>query len=270
MSSPATSAPIVLVHGIFGFNRLGVPGFTIAQYFRNIPQALRDAGYNVPEPPNLIAAGSISERASDLKKYLETNPDVAGQKVHLVAHSMGGLDARYLISQLGMAERVRSLTTIGTPHHGSPIADLVVQAGEPLLSQLTDALGIDVRGLPDLTTDSCKQFNETVVDLAQVRYYSVAGRFEPARIPILGTPLGILGGTHDTIQAKEGDNDGLVSVASATFGQSSDDWNFLGIWEGSNHARVINWGTNILPSVAELADDSIIENYKALVAQVTA
>ena len=45
------------------------------------------------------------------------------EPVNLIAHSMGGLDARYLISRLGMADQVRSLTTISTPHRGSFMAD---------------------------------------------------------------------------------------------------------------------------------------------------
>ena len=51
-----------------------------------------------------------------------------GRPVHLIGHSLGGLDSRFLISKLGMADRVLSLTTIGTPHHGTPLADIVVRA----------------------------------------------------------------------------------------------------------------------------------------------
>jgi triacylglycerol esterase/lipase EstA (alpha/beta hydrolase family) len=71
----------------------------------------------------LNPAGKITERAEDLKNYLQNNTEVAGKKIHLIPRSMGRLDARYLISKLGMADRVLSLTTIGAPHHGSPIAD---------------------------------------------------------------------------------------------------------------------------------------------------
>ena len=42
--------------------------------------------------------------------------------MHLIAHSMGGLDARHMIVREGMAERVASLTTVGTPHNGTPVA----------------------------------------------------------------------------------------------------------------------------------------------------
>lgn len=46
-------------------------------------------------------------------------------KFHIIAHSMGGLDSRYLITHLGGSHRIASLTTIATPHFGSPIADVV-------------------------------------------------------------------------------------------------------------------------------------------------
>jgi len=50
------------------------------------------------------------------------------QKTHIIAHSMGGLDSRYLLSPDNPTPNrmpIRSLTTIGTPHFGSPIADAV-------------------------------------------------------------------------------------------------------------------------------------------------
>ena len=131
MSAPANGKPMVLVHGMFGFGQLRLAGVTVVDYFRGIPHALRTAGYSVPQPPSLNTAGSIVDRATDLKRYLESEPGVSAQQVHLIAHSLGGLDARYMISRLGMAQRVLSLTTIGTPHLGSPIADAVVNAGFP-------------------------------------------------------------------------------------------------------------------------------------------
>jgi triacylglycerol lipase len=267
MSDPRSHAPVVLVHGIFGFDQLTLGPVGAADYFRLIPGALRAAGRVVPKPPKLNAAGSIAERAQDLKRYLEdeTNADVFGRPVHLVAHSMGGLDARYMISKLGTANRVLSLTTIGTPHHGSPIADLVLAAADPALNLIAESLGMNIRGIRDLTTDACRRFNVEVPDSPEVRYFSVAGRFKPPRI--LGKPLGILGLSHDIIQDKEGDNDGLVSVKSATFGQSREIWSFLGTWEG-NHFRLINWGTNMIPSPSELAEEIIVRKYEELAARI--
>jgi triacylglycerol lipase len=255
------SDPIVLVHGIFGFGQVMVGGVRIASYFRDIPEALRQRGYTVPDPPQLNPAGTVSERASDLKGYLQnpTNTDVVGKRIHIVAHSMGGLDARFMISRLDMADRVLSLTTIGTPHHGSPIADLILQGGDPKLLAVIESLNI--KGIGDLTTPQCAQFNRLTPECREVRYYSVAGHFEPPRP--LGVPVGVLGLTHDLIQAKEGDNDGLVSVTSATAGSDATKWTLLGNWD-ANHIRLVNWGTDIVPTPAELEDKSIMDKYLAI------
>ena len=52
-------------------------------------------------------------------------------RVVIIAHSMGGLDARYMISRLGMDDRVTALVTITTPHRGSPYADWCLHAPRP-------------------------------------------------------------------------------------------------------------------------------------------
>jgi triacylglycerol lipase len=293
MNNSRLQAPLVLVHGIFGFDQLTLGRVRVADYFRLIPDALREAGQVVPRPPQLNPAGSIAQRASDLKRYLEdeNNADVFGKPVHLVAHSMGGLDCRYMISKLGMAGRVLSLTTIGTPHHGSPVADLVLAAADPILSQkspsqtedrpsgghfaqdlirkvqkaFVERLGVNLRGIRDLTIDACTRFNTDVPDCPTVRYFSLAGQFEPPRI--LDKPISVLGLFHDFIRDREGNNDGLVSVKSATFGQCRESWKYLGTWEG-NHFRLINWGANMMPSPLELADAAIVEKYKELAARI--
>ncbi|MBI3801166.1 MAG: hypothetical protein HY268_29870 [Deltaproteobacteria bacterium] len=265
MENAHPHAPIVLVHGIFGFNQLTLGGRHVADYFRGIRNALQADGHNLPLPPQLKTAGGITERAQDLKNYLEDHTDppagVSGERVHLIAHSLGGLDARYMISRLGMAGRILTLTTIGTPHHGSSLADSVTTITGTVLTHIKDHLGFDLTGIDDLTTEKCKQFNAEVPEAADLRYFSVAGQFVPHYFA--GIPLGILGPFHDIIQSKEGDNDGLVSVQSAKFGQSPERWEFLGTWE-ANHFRLINWGANILPSEAESADNSIVDRYRAL------
>jgi triacylglycerol lipase len=249
-SSP--EAPIVLVHGILGFDRLGLPDSPIS-YFRGIPDALAAAGHSVPEPPALNPAGSVTERAADLKDYLLNHEDVRGRRVHLIAHSMGGLDSRYMISGLGMADRVLSLTTLCTPHHGTSIADLNLAVFGLGLDVLDETRLVDLRGFLDLTRRHSREFDEVrVPDAAGVRYFSVAGLYEPGLVS-----FDLLKLTHDFISANEGGNDGLVSVTSATFGT------FLGTWPG-DHFRLINWPTNILEPVDEFADDSVVENYLSL------
>jgi len=66
----------------------------------------------------------------------------------LVAHSMGGLDARHLIARLDPDRRVKSLVTVGTPHLGTPLASWLLDSrrlvpavirriGNPGLRELT-------------------------------------------------------------------------------------------------------------------------------------
>ncbi len=263
--SESQTAPIVLVHGIFGFNQLTLGGLKVADYFRLIPDALRGDGHVVPAPPQLNPAGSVAERAEDLKNYLQSNSEVLDKKVHIVAHSMGGLDARFMISKLEMAERVLSLTTIGTPHHGTPIADIVSQHTNPALNQFVGHLGIDIKAASDLTTGACRQFNLDVPDAPGIGYFSIAGKFEPPRT--LKHPHGLLGLPHDIVSEREQSNDGFVSVQSATFAERSEMWTSLDVWE-ANHFRLINWGNNILPSLLDLNDNTFVEKYRTLVARV--
>jgi triacylglycerol lipase len=258
------TAPIVLVHGILGFNQLTFGGLRVAEYFRQVPEALRQDGHLVPSPPQMNPAGSVADRAQNLRDYLNQQADVVGRKVHIVAHSMGGLDTRFMLSKLGMADRVLSVTTIGTPHHGSPIADIVVAGTNPALTQFMEHLGVDVNGVHDLTSTACREFNNDVGDVPGVRYFSIAGQFTPPRI--LGTPQGLLGLTHDIVAKTQQNNDGLVSVSSATM-PARPAWTALETWD-ANHYRVVNWGTNLFPSPHELVDQSIVERYKSLARRV--
>ena len=265
--SETQSAPIILVHGLFGFNQLSLAGVKVTEYFHLIPEALRRDGHVVPDPPQLNPAGSVAERAQDLKNYLQdaNRRDVVDKRVHIIGHSLGGLDSRFMISKLGMADRVLSLTTIGTPHHGTPIANIIVSGVDPILNKFMDHLGVDVKGLLDITTDACRRFNDDVPDADSVRYFSIGGRFTPTRK--LGIPQGLFGLTHDLVAKTEQDNDGLVSVASATMGRPA--WTALDDWE-ANHPRQVNWGTNLVPTPLELADSSIVEKYRTLANQISA
>lgn len=138
---------------------------------------------------------------------------------HGIAHSMGGLDARYMLSKLGMADRVAALVTICTPHRGSPIADAILGLpGMPKVLDLARSFQIDLDGGMDLTLGSCRSFNDQVEDAPSVRYYSVAAACPPESVPaFLKVPYQILSNL-------EGPNDGMVSCRSAAWGTLLDTW----------------------------------------------
>ncbi len=217
-------APIVLVHGLFGYDRLRIAGMTVASYFGNLPEYLAAAGNRVLVA-RLHPTGGVAQRATELQSFLDrAAPD---EPVHILAHSMGGLDARYMISRLAMAHRVLSLTTIGTPHRGTVFADWLVQRVERVLRPLFESTGIPRQAFHDLTTARCRTFNEQVPDAPSVRYFSVAGRHDAHWLsPEWHLPQSIV--------SREGPNDGVVSVASASYGEACE------VWEG-DHLSLVNW-----------------------------
>jgi triacylglycerol lipase len=225
MNIPQLRSPIVLVHGLLGFDRVRFCGWTLASYFPGIDSALTEAGNRV-FVAQVSPAGSVKQRANDLKALLDR--ETPNEPVHLIGHSMGGLDSRYLISRLGMENRVLSLTTLGTPHRGSAFADWGVRHLAHFLRPFLDLLGVTYDAIFDLTTKSCKSFNEQTPDSPKVRYFSVAGRFRPDWLyPEWQLPYRI-------ISSREGPNDGLVSESSAKYGEDCTYWD-------GDHVSLINW-----------------------------
>lgn len=219
-------APIVLAHGLLGFSRFTFLGGKSISYFREIPEFLEATGNKVVltgvPPTQSIASRGMALKQTILKQF-------GGRQVHLVAHSMGGLDARYMITHLEMDEQVLSLTTIGTPHRGTEVADLLVNKGERFgFLKLIQFLPIPIEAFYDLRSSASKTFNAQTPDSPKVRYFSVIGvkkrdeMFFPLRM------------TSDVLTPIEGPNDGLVSSYSARWGE------FETIWD-CDHANQIGW-----------------------------
>lgn len=231
MTFPRLRAPVVLVHGLFGFDRLGVGPFTLFEYFRGIPAALT-SGDNRVLLARLSPIGGVAGRAEQLRRFLDR--ESPHEPVHLIGHSLGGLDSRYLISRLGLAHRVLSLTTVGTPHRGSPFADWVVRRFSRLASPVLDYFSVPHGAFNDLTLASCRRFNDEVPDAPGVRYFSVAGRVCVSwRTPTWWLPSPI-------VERAEGPNDGVVSMASARWGESFEEWD-------ADHVELVNWPRPFAP-----------------------
>ncbi len=221
---PKLRTPLVLVHGLFGFGRFQVAGRTVASYFPGIAEALEAAGNRVLVP-RLSPTDGIAQRAKELREFLlKHSPN---EPVHLLAHSMGGLDSRYMISRLGMANHVLTLTTLGTPHRGTSFADWGILRLERLARPVLDFIGMPTQAFYDLTTVKCTAFNEQVPDMPSVRYFSVAGQHNGD----LRNPEWLL--PYRIVSQAEGSNDGIVAVESARYGEELD------LWEG-DHFSLIN------------------------------
>src|SRR5262245_4428914 len=127
VQSPPMS-PIVLHHGFLGVGFRAGP--VDLSYFRGIDRALTSAGYPLIVSRVHPTAG-IETRARQLKEIILRQMEILGrprgERVVVVAHSMGGLDARYMITRLGMSDHVKALLTVSTPHRGTAYADWCVR-----------------------------------------------------------------------------------------------------------------------------------------------
>ena len=222
--------PIVLQHGLLGFGDFKVGKFRVS-YFNGIDRALEKRGH-----PLIISrvhpTGSIELRARQLKSMILKNMRSLSpkpQRVIILAHSMGGLDARYMIARLGMDEHVAALVTISTPHRGSPYADWCLEnLGKRLGGlKLMKFLNLDIDALSDLTCASCATFNNRIEDSPNVKYFSISAARPWHRVP----PIFLH--SHKLISAVEGENDGVVSVKSAQWGEHLETW-------PADHLHVIN------------------------------
>lgn len=225
MGIPKLRAPVVLVHGLMGFDCLRLGKLVLADYFPGAPEILGGAGVRF-RVARLSPVGSVADRANQLKALI--NRAYPREPVHVIGHSMGGLDARYMISRLGMAGRVLSLTTLGTPHRGSSVADWSLKRVRPLVRPALDCFGLRCQAIQDLTVASCRRFNDEVPDSPRVRYFSVAARLRRG----WGSPQWQL--PARLLYRTEGPNDGVVSVASARYGESFDEWD-------GDHLTLVNW-----------------------------
>src|SRR5713226_7721880 len=222
--------PIVLAHGFLGFDELAL-GANRHAYFRGVAAQLESMGVKVYSPRVPMAA-AVATRAERLAELIRALPD---ERVNIVAHSMGGLDARYAIARLGLADRVASLTTIGTPHLGTPLADLghIFLAGFRLLFRRL----VDLEAFHDLTGARMASFNCEILDAPQVAYASVVGCEDRAAM----NPL--LWASHLYLSERAGLNDGVVPVSSQRWGEvvreiRADHWAQVG-WSSSFDAPAL-------------------------------
>ncbi|SFW30830.1 triacylglycerol lipase [Nitrosovibrio sp. Nv17] len=206
-----TAPTLALLHGFLGFSRRGP-----IEYFRGVGSALRERGI-APLTPEVRPAGTIAERAEALARTLLRGN---AETFALVAHSMGGLDARYLIGHLDPDRRIRSLVTVATPHRGSPVAAWALEARGmlPAWIRLVGRPGLD-----ELTPEA--RLAAPIPDRPDVSYASYAAQRPVAEQPPWLRAFGrIMGGA----------NDGMVPVESAYWGE------FRGILR-ADHVELLGW-----------------------------
>jgi triacylglycerol lipase len=238
--------PVVLLHGFGVGASIRRGGHLHAEAMH-----LRSRGVRA-YAPNVAPYNTVRVRARMWKQRIERILDETGaSRLSLIAHSMGGLDARYLISEMGLHDVVEALVTVSTPHRGTSVASLVLEQPPSLRSWLVDVadwLGSHVledgdanvqQSLEELTPEYVEEtFNPAVPDHPDVRYWSFgcqAGKGTSVAIDPIFRYL------NAYLYDREGPNDGIVSVRSARWGT------YLGTVE-ADHARQVGMSSGLAAS----------------------
>jgi len=246
-----TKHPIVLVHGLFGFDQ----AFGIYNYFFRIPSELEDDGATV-YVADVSAANSSELRGEQLIEQLDTIKALYGHsKFNLIGHSHGGPTIRYVASV--RPDLVASITSVGSPHTGTPVADAVASFVTPgsiqeiLLESIANAMAIFIEivsgnfsdpqdvlaSMTSLSTSGSAVFNANYPEgmpayncgegqyvVNDIRYFSFGGTsvvtniFDPVDAVLAASSVFFLGAA----------NDGLVGRCSSHLGQVIRDdypWN---------------------------------------------
>jgi len=234
---------IVLAHGYLGYGEDTVR-YKAAPYFRDVAPHLRSLGHAVFQP-TVPATGSIEARSLELARQLRMHfPDAS--PLHVIAHSMGGLDTRRVLERDDdLHRRIKSLVCIATPHLGSPVASalntpipLAGVLGLPTPAGLASAVKLDRGALADLAEHATLQ----APDVKDVRYVDIA--CDGRQIPI-GSPLFVLvraiGGIGNQVV-----NDGVVLQTSAQVRKPASAPIQHELWPmwPVDHGGAIGWATN--------------------------
>lgn len=253
-----TKYPLIMVHGI-GFRDL-----RYFNYWGRAPRYLEQGGATIYYG-HQKAWGTIEENAAAIAATIDLAlKETDAEKVNIIAHSKGGLDSRYLITHLGYAEKIASLTTMSTPHHGSALVDFLNRLPKPLFRKLTQILDRSFAAFGDDSPDSytsalqlapayCKIFNEQTPDASGVLYQSYGS------IMRFSFSDSLLFFPHLILWWMTGErNDGLVTESSAQWG------NYLGTLK-SKSLRGISHGDMIDLKREDIKGFDSIEVYQSIV-----
>jgi len=244
-----TRFPIVLIHGV-GFRDTRKP-----YYWGRIPRTLAQHGAQVFYG-HQDSWGTAQSNAQMLAETVDRILDETGvPKVNLIAHSKGGIDARGLASAHGYGDKVASITTIASPHHGSKTMDALMRFPRSLfklgafaVDNWTRTIAGDKR--PDFlavcegfTTQGMERFNQENPDVPGVFYQSYAF--------VMPTPRSDLAlwFANYVLNRVEGPNDGLVSVESACWGENAHVLESQ-VRRGISHLDEIDFRRRAFPGVA--------------------
>ncbi|MDR0475721.1 MAG: hypothetical protein LBH43_18885 [Treponema sp.] len=262
MNNTSLKYPVLLVHGIIAHDR---GKFNI--FWGRIPKTLKEKGVKVFRA-NTDSWGCYDSNAKILKSAIEKILlETKTEKVNIIAHSKGGIDSRYLIWKHDFEDKVASLTTISTPHHGSAIADFIynqkifhskiVKKALKIFEKLYGDINPDLYSVIfQLTVNKMKEFNKIIGINDKVYYQSLYTTMRNSLDDL------IFFYCHRYLKNINGENDGFVNEHSAKWGK-----NIIKIEGGISHAEILDYkrkkisGINIPDIYIKIVDELIKKGF---------
>jgi len=242
-----TKYPILLVHGVFFRDS------KLLNYWGRIPRTLELHGATVYYG-NHQSALTVKESARELAYRIRLITDRSGcEKVNIIAHSKGGLDCRYAISEFGIAPYEASLTTVNTPHRGCLFAEQLLNAipgniknkvagaYNGALTALGDETPDFLAAVGDLTAEACRERNQQLTFPEGIFAQSIGSVMEHPRKGQF--PLNL---SYRYVKNFDGENDGLVGESSFAWGEKYRLLRSKGA-RGISHCDIIDLTRENLP-----------------------
>src|SRR5215218_5419377 len=204
----STKLPILLIHGYM----------EDAAVWNKLIDFLKK--YGIPVYPITFKesddkCGSAAEHAKELSKIIGQIKEETGQnKVNIVGHSKGGLDARVYLANT--TKDVANLIMIGTPNAGSPLAESSDMGAPAVYDLRPGAAATEVKMNPN------------------TKYYTIAGDWNP-KLENCQLTL-FLSFEQSGFSSLPIPNDGMVSVSSV----ESQDY-FINLGHSNNcHSNLLS------------------------------
>ncbi len=177
-------------------------------------------------------------------------------KVHIIAHSQGALVSHYMISSLGMASKVSTMTSVNGVNQGTPVADFTLAVIpswlQPTVNVLVNALSKLVYGktqqdlkamTASLNRSGVNALNAANPNMAGVKYYSYGSRVtlpDLVQHPLMGLvfPITWTGGLFN---GQGGENDGVVPLSSQKWGTWMGGPSYSILTTGVDHIQATNF-----------------------------
>ena len=242
-----TKYPLLLVHGVFFRDSKAL------NYWGRTPETLIQNGaeiYYGDQQSALSVIDSAHEIAGRIEEIIRRT---GAEKVNIIAHSKGGLDCRYAISNLGMDKYVASLTTVNTPHHGClfvehlfnkiapSVREKMALAYNTALKKIGDKSPDFLAAVGDLRNSRVEELNAVTPDMEGVFYQSCGSMARKAKSGRF--PLNV---SYPLVKKYDGANDGLVATESMKWG---DNFRLVSVKgkRGVTHADMIDLNRENVP-----------------------